>query len=157
MNSTDPFSQINGGNGGSVERSVLDYLLFMLAAVLIIVGAMMLFLTLRELYIIYQSPIDESTFIARVARFLTNMPFVVGASGNTIVILEGAAKILAFFLFFLFVSLVVSVGASLLKAGVSILPKATGKLPKISINQSVPNLEIGTASSTAPVKYENKD
>ena len=124
---------------------------------MIIVGVIMLFLTLRELYIIYQSPIDESTFIARVARFLTNMPFVVGASGNTIVILEGAAKILAFFLFFLFVSLVVSVGTALLKAGISILPKSSGKLSKISVNQSVPNLEINMASSTAPVKYESKE
>ena len=156
MNSTDHFSQLNGGNRESSERPIFDYLLFLLATVLIVVGVIMLFLTLRELYIIYQSPI-ESTFIARVAQFLINTPFVVGASGNTIVILEGAAKILAFLLFFLFVSLVVSVGTALLKAGISILSKASGKFSKVSINQSVPNLEINTVPSASPVKYENKD
>ena len=156
MNSTDHFSQIDGSNGESSERAIFDYLLFMLATVLIIVGVMMLFLTLRELYLIYQSPI-ESTFIARVAQFLTNTPFVVGASGNTIVVLEGAAKILAFFLFFLFVSLVVSVGTALLKAGINILPKVSGKLSKIRMNRSVPNLEINAVPSTSTVEYKNKD
>ena len=151
MNSSDQNSlNYSGYDEQTDELSALDYLLFLLATILIIVGVIMLFFTLRELYIIYQSPI-ESSFIARVAQFLTNMPFVVGASGNTIVIFEGAARILAFFLFFLFVSLVVSVGCSLLKAGINILPKKSRKASKKNANQ-IFSTSANSVSSFMPSK-----
>ncbi len=152
MNSSDHFLQVNGGNRPFYNRSLLDNIISILATVFIIVGMMILFLIMRELYINYQSPLDGDVFIARMVRFLSNMPFVVTDSGNSIVIIEDAAKILAFFLFFLFVFLFSSIGVALLKAGINILPRAPGKLSKTEVKQSVPKPKIKINPSTPALK-----
>ena len=148
MASSEYLSQISNGNGASCERSALDYLLFMLSTVLIIVGVITLFFPLRELYIHYQNPYDKSVFVAQISQFLTNRGFVIGESGNTIVIYNEVAKNLAIFLFILFVFLFSSVGISLLKAGITIFSAPPRKFTKKQMRQSVSNLNIKTVFST---------
>ncbi len=131
----------------SVERSstsAADYLSILLAILLICAGGYILWFVLQEVYSTYHS-VDSSLFVTKAKNYIINQPFIEDSDGKPMVFLEGAARLIAFILFFMFASLGTSVGIRLLTSGTALFPKKAANKSNCSPH---PGLSVSTFNSS---------
>ena len=108
-------------------------LLLPLSVALIVAGLTILGYALTEAYGAYAN-LAANRFIADLAGYVSGEVVSLPDGGSPVVLGKGASRIAAVFLFILLVSMAVSAGISLIKAGVQILsPQFEDKIARLRL------------------------